>query len=308
MDFSTALGSASQTAMENADVLTIQEELLKKIRLETEKYQQENRNLLENFEQNLSQIIEADFTRAEQEIPTVVDDLSGWVTCNKLCYKFAKDSLTGSDDATQAVRPVLGKILDACAAGTGKAENLLQNLRVQLAEKNTEFRTALAAIGNTPEFAALDTEMLQQLSKNILHAEAAIQDVANSTVGAEVSVALEVVSIRSTTRIVSSVLSKVIARIVGTATVSAISAAADGPLPIGDVFGAVAAVGGAVWTTWDLYKARKELPEQLENGLQNSVQTYRTKVLETTRVRAAEMRSAFDANGDTLARELEQNL
>ena len=46
---------------------------------------------------------------------------------------------------------------------------------------------------------------------------------------------------------------------IGKAAVSAAAPAADGPSPIMDIF----AVGGFIWTCWDIHDLTKVLPEQI---------------------------------------------
>lgn len=91
--------------------------------------------------------------------------------------------------------------------------------------------------------------------------------------------ALEVALIRTTAGQVVRLLAPLIGRLAGTATVSGGSVLADGPLPIGDIVGAVIALGGTVWTAVELQQAVQA--HQALPGLIESVITEQLDHLET---------------------------
>ena len=53
-------------------------------------------------------------------------------------------------------------------------------------------------------------------------------------------------------------------------------AAADGPLPIGDIIGIVMAAGGTVWSAYDLYQVKTKLGPEMKSLLLQSVQECQT--------------------------------
>ena len=99
-----------------------------------------------------------------------------------------------------------------------------------------------------------------------------------------VSTTLEAALIASTYKIIYRVLAHIAGKLAGTASAAVIAAAADGPLPIGDIIGAIIAVGGLTWTATDIYKANREqraLPGKIDHQTQLSLSDLRSAAIRT---------------------------
>jgi hypothetical protein len=83
-------------------------------------------------------------------------------------------------------------------------------------------------------------------------------DAAQSNVAASISSGLEVILIGTTYTTIRKVLRIIAEKLAKSAGTSIIAAAADGPLPIGDIVAAVIAAGGLAWTAHDIYVASEE--------------------------------------------------
>ena len=93
--------------------------------------------------------------------------------------------------------------------------------------------------------------------------------------GASMAAFIEALFIRTTIEMICNVAGVAIVRLTQTATMAGMSAVADGPLPIGDVIGAIIAVGGTVWTVCDIYQAAHamiQLEPTMDRLLQASLQ------------------------------------
>ena len=266
---------------------SVKEKFRQKVLDEELRYQHKNNEIMDDFEFKLKEIINRNFDTAENEIPSVIHDLSGLGACNKLCYKMVKDKIKHTDDAQKAIGNSLDKVLKHCKNGAAEVDELLKNCEVRLAENSNEFRSAIAAALKSPEYADLDISLIEQQTNEMVQNR--VYYTAQSTILAEISVALEIVFIRSTYRIISTVFAKAVGKMVGSSSVSLILAAADGPLPIGDTVAAGIAIVGLGWTAYDIHEARKVLPGKLEAELRKAVQEYRNGVTEKAKGQAQHM-------------------
>ena len=82
---------------------------------------------------------------------------------------------------------------------------------------------------------------------------------------------LEALLLKTTLASLRSVLGATVARFSAICGSSAACAAADGPSPIGDAIGAVLAIGGTAWCSYDLYQASKQLPQDLSAALHQGI-------------------------------------
>lgn len=156
------------------------------------------------------------------------------------------------DRATLALRPALRSQSDLVA----KISSELQELEYTLCESDNRYRKQVLAFGAmaglSPGELTLDDKSFQEMLQT---QQRATLEVA----GASVATAIEVALIRSTVESFRVLASVAIGRLSGTAVAAGTAAVADGPLPIGDVVGAIIAVGGSAWTIWDIRKAAEAM-------------------------------------------------
>ena len=257
---------------------TLQEKFHQKVLEEEQKFQRKNNEVTNDFQFRLQEILNRNFSAAESRIPAVVKDLSGFGACNKLCYKMAADKIKGTSTAETAIENALSKVLNPCAAGTAEVDCLLKEYETRLTENCNEFRSSIAATLKNPEFINLNSSAIEKLTEEMAQIHLSVSRTIISTVAAEVGAGLELVFIRSTCRIITSVLAKTVGKLSGSATIGTICAVADGPLPIGDVIGGGIAVVGLGWTAWDIHQATKVLPGKLSKQLHESVRNYRSEL------------------------------
>jgi len=85
------------------------------------------------------------------------------------------------------------------------------------------------------------------------------------------SLSIEALFLHKTLASLYTILGSVVGRLAVSAGSGTTLAAADGPLPFGDILGVVLAAGGTAWSYYDINKASKQLPKELEALLQQSV-------------------------------------
>lgn len=85
------------------------------------------------------------------------------------------------------------------------------------------------------------------------------------------SLSIEALFLHKTLASLYTILGSVVGRFAVSAGSGTTLAAADGPLPFGDILGVVLAAGGTAWSCYDINKASKQLPKELEALLQQSV-------------------------------------
>lgn len=274
---------------QSAKARALEEKFRQKVLQKEREFQQKNNEIIDNFESQLQEIINRNFNAAENAIPSVVKDFSGFGACNKLCFKMVKDKIKGTSDAQAAIETSLNKVLDPCSAGTAEVDNLLKSYEILLTENSNQFRSSIAEELKNPEYIGLDTSAIEKIANDIIRVYGSVSKSVKSTVAAEVGAGFELLFIRSTCRTLTAIFAKTVAKMAGSATAGVILAAADGPLPIGDAVAGGIAVVGLAWTAWDIRQAMKVLPEKLDRQLRDSVTKYRSEVNKSAKEQAQKL-------------------
>ena len=173
------------------------------------------------------------FEEAQQNIPTVVEQMTEIGATCRLCWLMAYDKLAGTSKTQEYLNSILNEpIIEPCRRGA----------KVYGCDFNsTGFLNALKSIN---------------------------ADYAEIKVYAIGGLALEAAFLKQTMAALTSTLGGIVARLSAAFGSGAACAAADGPLPFGDAVAVVLAAGGTAWSSYDLYQARKHLPEELTALLQ----------------------------------------
>lgn len=168
------------------------------------------------------------FNKARRNIPAVVQQLSGTGTQCKLCWLMARDKLTGSQKTQDYLASVLNEpIIAPCRRGA----------KVYGCDfEDAGFLNCLSEVNS--DYAAIR----------------------GYAVGGLI---IEAVFIRQTLAALNIVLGSTATRLAAVCGGGAACAAADGPLPFRDIVAVVLAAGGTAWSGYDLWKAHKQLPQEL---------------------------------------------
>ena len=176
------------------------------------------------------------FDEAERNVPSVVADLTANGNFLKLCWLMAKDKMSGTHETQKFIESKIhDRIVVPCQRGA-------------------------QVYGCKVDEAAISRELLESGRDN-----------AKAAAYAAGGLALEAVFIRSTLASLRSVLGAIVGKLASAYGSGAACAAADGPLPIGDIIGVGLAVGGTIWSIDDLCHAQKQLSRELSEILYQSI-------------------------------------
>ena len=175
------------------------------------------------------------FDQAKQSIPAIAENLSSMSSVSRMCWYMLCDKAT------------LEKYLDE-----------------QLKPLTTHCSRGAAVYG-----VELDTTAFHALTKEVG------KDNLRSAAYAAAGLGMEAVFAKTLIRSLRRVLGAVTARLAASWGGAAGLAAADGPLPIGDIVGVAMGVGGTVWSAYDLWQCRESLPGEISKALNAAVDSFR---------------------------------
>lgn len=271
------------------------EKLRNMIRAAEARLNQERQRQLEQFKASLASATSGDYAAAKGNIESVITTLTGFGSCFKLSYKFAKDQVMKTKDADAAINEVINsRITGHCVNSNRQAETLLGQFQNQAVASSNQYRAEMMQILQTPEFSgkpdlrALSGQLNAMQQNGIL-----VQNIAVSSSLASAGLGIDIVVAVVARETLKRVLSAVVSKLVTTAGTSAGCAIADGPLPIGDAVGAVIAVGGLGWSAYDLYQARKVLPDKLRASMNESIDNYYSKLSSQTVEQAVQVQNSL---------------
>ena len=179
------------------------------------------------------------FEEAERNVPRVVSELGGTKAFLNLCGLAVIDKITGSNKAERKIAAAIETpILAPCRKG---AAVYRCGINGNLAQGN------LADVHSSAMTSALY---------------------------ASGGLALEAIFLRPTMKAFQRIIGPIIGKIAAKVGAGATCAAADGPLPIGDIVGVILAVGGSAWSVHDLLVLRKDFPKAISDALNQAIQEY----------------------------------
>ncbi len=280
------------------------EHLRRDITILTEDYQSDCERLLAKFMSHLEESVAADFAKADAAVPQVVSDLSGFGNCMSLSYKAAKDKIMGTNDFGKRLEDVIKPaVLSPCAHAYQLADDQLRTLNQRLQERSMEYVQSIAALNSQyGGDVGLDSEkVFKEFGESLDRFQKLVVEKQMKTVGAGIGVAFEVLFIRSTIAAIRNLFVKISGKLAGSASAGVICAAADGPIPIGDVFGAIIAAGGTIWTAWDIWDVSHIMPKKLASELKSGIASAKRDLLAEARRNAETLVKQFQDESRTLS-------
>ena len=183
---------------------------------------------------------------------------------------------------------------------------------LQMEEQAFSLDLALRSQKFNDDISVLKADDASKVNDSIDKLISDIRKHATTSAWAGVNVAFEVALIKSSykaikaivIKIATSALSSVAVKMGTTATSAAVSAVADGPLPIGDVIGGVITIGGLTWTAIDIYKVTKTMPEELESGILDAIKESRASLERTGKANLETERESCLKSADSRVKEL----
>lgn len=258
--------------------------LLRLVNARTDAYNLSNAQAQADFASAVARDVGGAFSAILANVPEATARLTSWETSADLALRLAADRLNGTDTAAPLVANIITPAIGApCCQATALARQHLDRLRLQLAENNTLYGADLAAMLSGPDLApALPEDMLEDFGAALADTAGQINSAAFETALAAVSAGADALFIQGGLAAMTRVAAAAAARMAAGSAIGAGCAAADGPMPVGDIIGALLFAGGTAWTTWDLYNARIRLPREIALDLTSKISAYRDNVIRTT--------------------------
>ena len=284
--------------------------LCRQIEEAEKKYNADCQELLSEFLPDLEKRTAPDFEKADRAVPGVVKELCSFKVCVKLCCKAVKDKIKGTHDFLDAYTAAMdAPIIRPCVHANLVASDMLQNLQLRLKERHARYLTDLATIcSNDASDVKLPPKDLEKLQNCLETVAGTVQTTYLKKVMAGIGTAFEVVFIRESCGYIVKLFAKPVAKICASAGAAGICAAADGPLPLGDIAGALISIGGLSWTVWDIYDVMYVMPKKLNAELRNGIASTKAKLLEESRKQAEKIVQAYRESGCRINQELKEQL
>ena len=175
------------------------------------------------------------FDQAKRSIPAIAENLSSMSSISSMCWYM----LFNKDALEKHLNEQLKPVTAACSKGAAVYGVDLDT---------TAFHAMTAEVG---------------------------KDNLRSAAYAVAGLGMEAVFAKTLVRSISQVLGAIAARMAASWGGAAGLAAADGPLPIGDIVGVVMGVGGTVWSAYDLWQCKVRLPQEITQALNAAVDNFR---------------------------------
>ena len=284
--------------------------LRQQIEMLTNGYQADCSQIAAQYMNLLESNVDSDFSQARNAIPRVVDDLCGFKACVKLSYKAAKDKLKDTHDFQDAYMEMIdAPIVQPSIRAHRTANDTLQMLDQCLKERYARYAVDLAAAcDQNVRQELIPPSDLDRMLVCINNVAAYSQQYQREKLFASLGVVFEAIFFRQTCSAIVKLFAKPVAKICGSLGIGGICAAADGPIPVGDIVGGVLAFGGLAWTAYDIYDVTCVMPKHLESELRDGIDETRKQLLSDCRSQVNDILQTYQYSGNALKAELVKEL
>ncbi len=237
---------------------------------------------------------ESHFKEAEQGAEFIAsrEGLCGFKVCVKLAYKMAYDKIKKTNTVEDVIAPVVAeKIVHPIEKSAVVYANWVRDYRQELQNADQAFSKDLVMRTSrlNGSLSVVKNEDFERIGESLDKLKSDIREHAKKSVFAGMEVVLEAAMIQSScvaikkavTSVASIALASVAKKVATTVSVATISAAADGPLPFGDIVAGVITIGGLSWTAYDVYKVTKSMPEDMRKSVLDSVDGAKKAMLDS---------------------------
>ena len=280
-----ALRKKRQVELEQQKLELEKKKFAADVELRIQKYKGDVAETVERYRKMLPlSEAEAAFRKSEDGASFIAskEGLCGFKCCVSLAYKMAYDKVKGITRTEDAISPIVNeKIVDEIEKAVAAYARWTTDFQKELATEESALAADLAVKSKSFESAVsvFSEENAKSVSLAVDAFSRDVQDHAYKAAEAAVSLALETVMIKTS----YTAIKNVVVRLAGVALSSAVkragasiaaggtAAVVDGPLPIGDIIGAVLTVGGLSWTAYDIYVVTKTMPDEMNAKIQGEI-------------------------------------
>ena len=260
-----------------------------------------------HFRRDLRKRCRPHFEAARRGAAEAAKNLGSFSACLALGTAAIRDRAGGTRNFETAYLALLDRpVIRPCLAAERAAREALDEYTLQLRENRLAFAVALAAAyRETPEPPPETSSRLQRMLEAVARRTVSLH---SARVAAAFGAVLEAAFWRSGSRSVARLFAAAAAKFCGGASLGGAFAAADGPLPVGDLVGGILTIGGGLWTAYDLYEVSCVLPQQLADELNTGIGEFETGLVAGSETRAAELDAEFRHEAETVAAEVRRIL
>ncbi len=230
-----------------------------------------NVNAIQSFELEIGRILKAHETKLTKAANEAAQEGADYKSCIAIIYYLAWDKARKTskteDYLDSEINPIIEPVVAAMASDVDTA---VETLEADLRRSTMLLATDLAALGPPEKQRSIqvDIEVLGETDF-----KQSLGNLGFNAVGIGVALPFDAVAIAQSQigkliwEKIKSIALKMFGKEVATVAGSAAAAAADGPLPIGDIL----AVAGLIWTGYDVYASQKEFEKDLRTSLSNQL-------------------------------------
>lgn len=268
-----------------------------------------NMERLDSFKSELGKTLDDGFMPVNANVANVVEEVSNFKFCCKYCSALAGDFVNDTAEADKMVSDVIEAQINApCRVVENSANDGLTSFCRDIADNGDEMRVSLdlCAEGIAERLnISGDSGSLAEFDKQLGNFRNDVDTIAVNSVIPIVSEVVFIVPTCEAIRILFAAIAKILSK---GAAAGGVAMAADGPLPVGDVIGAIIAVGCTAWSCHDFIEARMALPEQLSSELTSNIEVYRQQIYDSSCTFAEEWINQCNERNSQLCEELKKQL
>ena len=238
------------------------------------------------------------FDGVRAAIPGIRKSFSSFGAMKDVVVDGALDKAFGGDRLQNRFNAALDKpFMQPCARAGQSLVADYETFAARMAAEDAAFREELAsAHGLLPKDVRVDFP-IETLRTQMAQTYGALRGMPLKAGLVAAEVAIEAATARTTVRAIRNLAVRLGGKAIAKGAASAVAPAADGPLPIGDIL----AIGGALWTAWDIYDLVDVLPKEIENSLKGTVDSLQAQTVEAVSNAAKQTRAAHEQAARSLA-------
>ena len=230
-----------------------------------------NEQAARSCENEINMILAREFPEIERRANQAAEEVSTLGSCSTIIYRLAKEQLGGTSSTAAYIEGELsGRLqpsLDACGHDL---ETALARYELALRESTVALASDLAQANPATAGRPFDIRVDARTSGDL---DQALRGLGVSGGILVVSGGFDAVAVMSASTVrsligkIAQLAASIFAKPAATAAGSAVVAAADGPLTIGDVL----AVLGGIWTGYEIYATRQQFEQEIKASLTNAL-------------------------------------
>ena len=237
-----------------------------------------NQQAVRLCETEINTILSQQFPEVARQGQKAAEDLAAYSSCSKIIYLLVRDKIKSSSTTAEYVDECLqSRMGQPLKKLSSDLESAMGRFELTLRENTVGLARDLAQMNprNDGRTISLPVDLKSNTDIN-----QALKNLGLGGVALGVAIPLDVGAVLST-KIVKSLVSKVVAaaarmfaRPAAAAAAEVTIAAADGPLPIGDIIAAL----GAIWTAYDVYSTQKQFEREMKAAMEDMMPDMRRDI------------------------------